>query len=104
MAKKSTIKGPATGLDNSDRPGGKPFVVGEYGVVRVISGRHKGKIGYYDDDADAGRSAIVYFEVPFKTPHTLVPYRNLENVDVRLIGLERFKRDHPDLARVLGLP
>ncbi len=39
---------------------------GDYGMVEVIKGKHKGKIGYYDDVADNGK-AIVYFGKPFES-------------------------------------
>ena len=35
-----------------------PFV--PYGVVRVLRGKHKGELVYYDNDSDAGGRAIVY--------------------------------------------
>lgn len=35
-----------------------------YGVVRVLDGRHRGKLGYYDNETDDGRRAIVYFGPP----------------------------------------
>jgi len=36
----------------------------EYGIVQVISGEHKGKVGFYDDDEWQPNRAIVYFERP----------------------------------------
>ncbi len=39
---------------------------GDFGMVEVIKGHHKGKIGYYDDVADNGK-AIVYFGRPFES-------------------------------------
>jgi hypothetical protein len=51
---------------------------GDFGPVKVIAGRHKGKVGYYDDD-DTERSAIVYFGVPFVEPPTIIPRRFLES-------------------------
>ena len=33
-----------------------------YGVVAVLKGRHKGRLGYYDNDSDMGKSAIVYLD------------------------------------------
>lgn len=32
-----------------------------YGPVKVVKGRHKGRIGCYDDDTDSGKSAYVYW-------------------------------------------
>lgn len=39
----------------------KPCEPSDWGVVLVMDGQHKGKIGYYDDDED--NKAIVYFGV-----------------------------------------
>lgn len=36
----------------------------EYGVVAVLKGRYKGRIGYYDNDGDNLRQAIVYLDGP----------------------------------------
>lgn len=38
-----------------------PVERGDYGAVLVMSGPHKGKIAYYDDDDDT--KAIIYFGV-----------------------------------------
>jgi hypothetical protein len=38
---------------------------GNYGIVRVVRGTYRGRIGYYDDDA-ADERAIVYLESPAK--------------------------------------
>lgn len=32
-----------------------------FGPVKVIGGHHKGKIGYYDDNAEDSDKCIVYF-------------------------------------------
>jgi hypothetical protein len=37
----------------------------DYGPVKVIKGKQKGKVGYYDDDE--GGYAIVYFGEPFNS-------------------------------------
>jgi hypothetical protein len=36
---------------------------GDYGPVLILRGRHKGTVGYYDDDDDG---AIVYLGAPFE--------------------------------------
>lgn len=44
-------------------PAPEPSYPGEltYGIVAITAGRHKGKIGYYDDDE---LGCIVYFDRP----------------------------------------
>jgi hypothetical protein len=69
-----------------------------------LAGRHVGKVGYYDDENDKGDAAIVYFGDPFKSTYYEIPFASLEHVDMKHFGLERLKRDHPELARYLGLP
>lgn len=53
----------------------------EYGSVIVFKGRHKGKIGYYDDDSDCDK-ALVYLGEPFKCPYTLINHEYIRNVRV----------------------
>jgi hypothetical protein len=44
----------------------QPLQLGEYGPVVVCEGKYKGRVGYYDDDADEDINfAIVYFDTPF---------------------------------------
>jgi len=38
----------------------------DYGAVLVIGGKHRGKLGYYDDYDDLEGVGCVYFGVPFK--------------------------------------
>lgn len=105
MSAMSLKKRPTAKRGPPEKPAdSKPFEAGNYGVVRIKSGPSKGLLGYYDNDADTGREAVVYFGAPFKSDYTLVPYRQLEKVDVTLLDLERFKREHPELASILGLP
>lgn len=33
----------------------------EWQVVKIIEGKHKGRIGYFDDNDDENRNAVVYF-------------------------------------------
>ena len=73
-----------------------------YGPVRVTQGRHTGKVGYYDDEGDRPGQAVVYFGVPFNSAYTIIWRKWLEPVDVTLRGLEKFKRDYPEIAVALG--
>ncbi len=43
-----------------------------YGVVKVLRGRHLGRLGYYDDDSDDGHRAIVYFGTPLGPDNVLI--------------------------------
>lgn len=38
----------------------------DYGLVKIVGGIHKGRIGYYDDDSDCGQYGIIYFGSIFK--------------------------------------
>ena len=81
---------------------------GDYGPVRIRKGRHKGKLGYYDDD-DLGSErrsgkAIVYLGEPFESDYILVSRKDLERVDVKNIHLERWKRKYPWLLKLVDLP
>lgn len=49
----------------------------EFGVVEVIGGRFKGLVGFYDDDSDGGRRALVYFGEPLQSQCELIPHRFL---------------------------
>lgn len=75
---------------------------GDYGPVHAVSGKHAGRIGYYDDDGDDD-TAVVYFGEPFGVPYELVPYDVLEPAtdDPNLSG---WADAHPDAARALGVP
>jgi len=49
-----------------------------YGLVFIKAGRHKGKIGYYDNDVDYARGAVVYFGHPLLTiKEYVIPYKHL---------------------------
>jgi hypothetical protein len=92
------------------RPGGTLARVqaGDYGVVRIRKGEHKGQIGNYDDD-DLGRGhrpgkAIVYLGEPFESDYIVVSRKDLEKVDVKSIDLERWKRKCPWLVKLVDLP
>ena len=80
---------------------------GNYGPVRIRKGRHKGKLGYYDDDfGGEGRAAkaIVYLGEPFESDYILVSRKDLEKVDVASIRLERWKRRYPWPVKLVDLP
>lgn len=48
----------------------------DYGIVTVVAGRLKGKIGYYDDD-DEDQMGIVYFGKPFAGGYYVIQRRHL---------------------------
>jgi hypothetical protein len=37
-----------------------------WGLVKILGGKHKGKIGYYDDE---GARSVIYFGSPMILPH-----------------------------------
>jgi hypothetical protein len=64
--------------------------------VRIYKGRHKGKLGSYDDDhhgEERAAKAIVYLGEPFESDYIQVSRKDLEKVDVKSIDLERWKRE-----------
>jgi hypothetical protein len=80
---------------------------GDYGPVRILVGRHKGSLGYYDDDLGSDRRpgrAIVYLGEPFLSDYILIRRADLEKVTATHLGLERWKRKYPWIARWLDLP
>jgi hypothetical protein len=74
----------------------------DYGPVRVIRGKHRGKVGYYDDDE--GALCVVYFGVPFEEggSYGLVRRSSLERVKAHL-ALDVFARKHPDIVAKLDV-
>jgi len=50
----------------------------DFGLVRVKCGKHKGKVGYFDDDKFG--SGIVYWGMPWMSDYAVIPIRWLENV------------------------
>jgi len=77
---------------------------GNYGVVRITAGTHKGKLGYYDNEDERGK-AIVYLEGSrlLSAEYVSIAFRNLARVEVTSLNIERFKREHPGLARAAGI-
>jgi hypothetical protein len=70
-----------------------------FGTVRVLRGRHAGKIGYYDDDE--GDRAVVYFREPIHSGYVLIKRDYLANVTS--LEHERWKRAHPEFCRRMGI-
>lgn len=74
---------------------------GRYGPVLCLRGRHRGRVGYYDNDE--GNGAIVYFGVPFEDEYVIVPYSWLEPTDTVPLGLARWIARDPGLADLMGV-
>ncbi len=74
-----------------------------YGLVRVTGGEHAGKLGYYDNEE--GDGAVVYLEGAelLSGDYVIVPFPHLEQVELTSLGVERFKREHPALAKAAGI-
>jgi len=81
---------------------------GEYGPVLVVKGKHKGRVGYYDDDDDSG-CAFVFFDDAVKDigvcgESLLIPMpdqinrRWLHHTAVTPLFLERWKREYPQFV------
>ena len=71
---------------------------GDFGMVEVIKGQHKGKIGYYDDVADDGK-AIVYFGRPFESKYYIISHSCLIKTEKRNLEVEEWVKDNPETAR-----
>ena len=67
-------------------------------------GKYKGRVGYYDDDADNINFAVVYFGTPFESKYVLIRRSWLKRTAVTPLALEKWKREHPELARYCGVP
>ncbi len=76
---------------------------GDYGMVEMIRGTHKGKIGYYDDVYDDGR-AVVYFGRPFESEWHSIPHSFLIKTEKRNLEAEEWARDNPEKAKQFGVP
>lgn len=61
-----------------------PCAEGDYGLVLVMAGKHKGKIALYDDDVDGNR-VVIYFGV--------VGDENVEDAEVKRSLLARLPDD-----------
>jgi len=60
-------------------------------------------VGYYDDDDESCR-AVVYLGEPFASDPVLLSRGALEKVTAKSAQLEKWKREHPWLAKQLGVP
>lgn len=69
----------------------------EWGVVKVVGGRYKGRIGYLDDEDGPG---IVYFGDFFFAPrYYLIPFKHLAPVTT-----DDLMRRHEELFQLIGMP
>lgn len=79
----------------------------DYGVVRITSGLHEGKLGYYDDDGFPedvdSLQAIVYFGEPFESEYYFIPHADLEPTNHIHLPLEKFLHSHKDIADRMGV-
>jgi hypothetical protein len=62
------------------------------GAVRVLKGRHAGRVGYYDDDE--GDQAVVYPWGPIQHDHL---------ANVTSLEPEQWKPAHPEVCRTFGI-
>jgi len=74
----------------------------DYGPVLILRGKYQGTVGYYDDD-ESGR-AVVYLGEPFVSDPVLLRRSDLEKITAKSAQLEKWKREHPWLAKQLGVP
>jgi len=76
---------------------------GDWGPVKVIAGKYKGRTGYYDEDDDTvNPKAIVYLGVPFKEDYVLISRRFLEPTDEHR-PLTELAKTSPDAVNSLGV-
>jgi hypothetical protein len=69
----------------------------EWGVVKVVGGKHKGRIGYLDDEEEAG---IAYFGNFFYAPrYHLIPFKHLAPITT-----DDLMRRHQELFQLIGMP
>lgn len=71
-----------------------------YGAVLVIKGKHKNKIGYYDDDY-SDTKGIVYFGEPFVSDYALINLEYLQNIIY--VPHEIFKKNNKELCEKMGI-
>ena len=72
-----------------------------YGAVKILKGRYKGRIGYYDNEDDDGERAIVYLGEPFNSPYFIIAHKYLKNVTD--INHEKWKKENLALVNELGI-
>ena len=75
-------------------------------MVRLLKGRYKDKLAYYDDDlgTESRPGRAIYIGEPFESDYLLVSRADLVKVTAKSIELERWKRKYPWLEKQLGLP
>ena len=71
-----------------------------FGPVAILKGKHKGFVGFYDDDLGE-KTAIVYLGAPFVSP--LVHIRHDSLVNVESIEITKFRRANPEFCEKLGV-
>ena len=74
---------------------------GDWGPVRVTGGRHRGKLGYYDDDASE-KTAIVYLGA-ITDGYTLIRRSCLDKADAPTEFVEHYARQWPTVVKMLGM-
>ena len=100
MAAHQAIGAGQAALGDRTRRGGRPDdSVLRHGTVRVLNGRHAGKVGSNDDDE--GDRAVVYFGEPIHSGYVLIKREHL--VNVTSLEHERWKRAHADFCRQMGI-
>lgn len=72
-----------------------------FGAVVFIKGKHKGKIGYYDDDSDSGKQAIVYLGKPFQSEYVLARFSSIKNITS--LEHEKFKKENKHFCEKMGI-
>jgi hypothetical protein len=97
-----------TGRELSEMKRKHPTTItpGDYGPVQVISGRYRGRVGYYDNDEDldrGGSRAVVYFDVPFLFGPRFIKHEYLVPTKVAPAALERLARHAPHIMRRFGI-
>lgn len=74
----------------------------KHGPVWINTGKHRGQIGYYDDDTED--RAIVYLGEPCKSAWVKIPHHWIDALDsVSSIELDMYKRKNPEVLRQYGL-
>jgi hypothetical protein len=71
----------------------------KYGSVLITQGKHKDKIGYYDDDTST--KAIVYLGEPFFSDYVLIKQEHL--VNITSIKHELFKKNNKEFCEKMGV-
>jgi len=69
----------------------------DFGPVRITKGRHKGIIGYYDDND--GNRALVFLGAPvFFSEYVWLPFSSIAEIgNVSSIEIEGFRRANPEV-------